>query len=269
MLMNSIPNHSVKPREVLRRSLLLRQERNSHYSLRAFARDLNVSHSYLSLVLNDQIPLSIKHAINFSERLGFDEELKQRFVKSALERPTAPTAVPERNDDLFFLEIDKFKLLSDWRHFAILDLTEIKGFQANTQWIARRLGCSRRQVTESVKRLERLGLLERDGKRWKKTHKHMAIPTSRAHPAMQALHADLIHKALATLRSTKQSDYEKRDISGALFVINSKRLPEAKQRIERFRRSLMKFLGTGECDELYQLNVQLFNLTKEKGKVRK
>ena len=65
-------------------------------------------------------------------------------------------------------------------------------------------------------------------------------------------------------KSGKKIDYEARDISGAMFAVNSKRIPQAKKKIEKFRRQLLQFLSRGECDELYQLNVQLFSLTRGK-----
>lgn len=258
---------SHEPRSLLRGVLYSRQERNSQYSLRAFARDLGVSHAYLSRVLSGKLKLSAKKAFKFSQVLDLDEEVSKAFLKSTLAEPSKKNEeqkLEPRREPFFFLEIDQFKLFSEWHHFAILDLTTVKGFQPNTAWIAKRLGISKNEVSIAVKRLMRLGLLRRNGKKWEKTHEHLAIPTTKSHQAMRQLHSSLINLALETLALDKKSDYEKRDISGAMFAINSKRLPQAKKKIEKSRRQLLQFLSKGECDELYQLNVQLFSLTRGK-----
>ena len=265
--MLSLAHVGIEPNGLLRGILHSRQEKNSQYSLRAFARDLGVSHSYLSLVLSGQLRLSAKNALRFSQVLDLNEEVSQALLKSTLEESSTKTEVSQqktavRKEHFFFLEIDQFKLFSEWHHFAILDLTTIKGFQPNTAWIARRLGISKNEVSTAVKRLERLRLLRRNGKKWEKTHEHLAIPTSKSHQAMRQLHSSLIKKALDALSSDKKIDYQARDISGAMFAVNSKRLPQAKKKIEKFRRQILSYLSKGECDELYQLNVQLFGLTK-------
>lgn len=258
-----------EPKSLLRGILYSRQEKNPQYSLRAFARDLGVSHAYLSMVFNGQLKLSAKNALKFSQVLDLNEEVSKALLKGTLEEPSEKRGKGQQESKIkrapfFFLEIDQFKLFSEWHHFAILDLTTLKGFQPNTAWIAKRLGISKNEVSTAVKRLERLRLLRRNGKRWEKTHEHLAIPTSKSHQAMRQLHSNLINLALETLALDKKRDYERRDISGAMFAINSKRLPQAKKKIEKFRRQLLQYLSKGECDELYQLNVQLFSLTRGK-----
>ena len=260
---------SHEPRSLLRGVLYSRQEKNPQYSLRAFARDLGVSHAYLSMVLSGQLKLSAKNALRFSQVLDLNEEVSKALLKGTLaeaseKREEVQQETKLKREPFFFLEIDQFKLFSEWHHFAILDLTTLRGFQPNTNWIAKRLGLSKNEVSTAVKRLERLRLLRRNGKKWEKTYEHLAIPTSKSHQAMRQLHSSLINLALETLALDKKSDYEKRDISGAMFAINSKRLPQAKKKIEKFRRQLLQYLSKGECDELYQLNVQLFSLTRGK-----
>jgi hypothetical protein len=45
------------------------------------------------------------------------------------------------------------------------------------------------------------------------------------------------------------------------MAVNHSRLPEAYERIDRFRKKLERFLSEGDCTEVYQLNLQLFNLS--------
>ena len=56
-----------------------RCRRNSHYSLRAFARDLNLGAPRLSDVLNYKSGLSKEASAKIAERLGYNEEEKSFF----------------------------------------------------------------------------------------------------------------------------------------------------------------------------------------------
>lgn len=249
------------PSQYLKAALYDRIARNQAYSLRAFARDLGLSHTYLSLVINNKKNISAHQAAWMADVLGFEAEKKGRFIESTL--PSGRSRVKKKGLETFQnIEIDQLRYLSGWQHWALLDLTLTKDFEPDPRWIAKRLGISVSRVNETVDRLERLGLLERKGGKWKKVESHLAIPTTRSHSCMRQLHRELILKGVKSLASGKQSDYNARSISGAMIPTNPERLEQAKKKIAAFRRSLIRFLSEGESTEVYQLNLQLFPLTR-------
>jgi len=223
-----------------------RCSRNPQYSLRAFARDLGVSAAFLSQVFHGRKKLSPKRAAAFAALLG--------IKKTAL-------------DDVFSLELEKFKLLSQWHHFAILDLTYLKSFRPDFKWIARTLGINPVEARTAVSRLVRLGLLDIKGSgrsaRWTKTSAKIVVPANRPDPATREFHSQMIEKAQKVLMKTAQSDYDSRLVAGTTMAVNSARIKEARERMNRFRREMLDFLTEGECDELYQFNMQFFMLTKK------
>lgn len=79
---NKISDHS-SCRVILQQILTQRQHRNARYSLRAFARDLHVSPSFLSEVLNGKYGLSKHLANQIADRLGFDEKARTHFCSLA------------------------------------------------------------------------------------------------------------------------------------------------------------------------------------------
>src|ERR1700744_175480 len=94
---------------ILRRELVARIERNPHYSLRAFARDLGVTHAYLSMLINGKRRLSVSVAARL------EESLARKIIRSA--RASALSTVPLQSrrsvDPLspyFALEMDRVKL---------------------------------------------------------------------------------------------------------------------------------------------------------------
>jgi hypothetical protein len=65
------------------------------------------------------------------------------------------------------LAIEEFQFISDWYHYAILEVTTLKGFQNEAEWIASHLGISVEQAKEKIKafRREMSALLQRRGAR--------------------------------------------------------------------------------------------------------
>lgn len=68
--------------EVLKQTLDDRQQRNKQYSLRAFAQDLDLDHSYLSKVLNKKKFLSLSHAKVVADRLSLGSDDTELFFVS-------------------------------------------------------------------------------------------------------------------------------------------------------------------------------------------
>lgn len=258
--------------EILNEAYADRVGKNPRYSLRAMARDLEVSPTFLSLVLNGKKKISFRRALQMSKALGLDEGRSEALLRAA-----AMSSVRDGDSRRFLersfkttpkesvyptLELERFRALSDWYHVAILDLTLVKGFVADANWVAEQLGIPASQVRVAVSRLERLGLLEIREGRWLKTEAKLAVPTTRSDPAIRNFHHQMMERAQLALKDPES--FAEREIAGATIAINPERLPLAKKRIQAFRRELMELLIEGECTELYQFNQQLFRLTKRK-----
>lgn len=65
---------------ILKNELTQRISRNPNYSLRAFARDLELSPSFLSEVINSRKRLSHRTATKIGQRLAFTEHELSRFL---------------------------------------------------------------------------------------------------------------------------------------------------------------------------------------------
>ena len=59
---------------------------------------------------------------------------------------------------------------------------------------------------------------------------------------------------------------EERDVSAITLGVPESRLPELKERVARFHQELLASIGasTDPCDRVYQLNIQLFPLSRAK-----
>lgn len=262
--------------EILKQVLQEKKKKNHSYSLRAAARDLGVTHGYLSLILSGKKFLNFHRAIQFSQSLKMDEMRTSLFLRCvALEsmkdsacriflENSFPCESVTSGHEFATLELDRFRILSDWYHIAVLDLTLLKQFKPDPAWIASELGITIDHVKNAAARLARLGLLEISKGQWIKTNAKLAIPTTYSDHAVREFHQQMIEKATEALNSPSSEDFAAREISAITFPINPDKVPEAKRKVEKFKREMLKFLGSGDCTALYQMNIQLFPLSKSK-----
>lgn len=272
--------------EIFREAFLRKMEKAPRYSLRAFARDLGVSPSFVSLAVRGKKRLSVERAVQVSQFLGMKGDEMERFVRAVagemlrrrpdgaiLSQVLGGEGVSQRRNispsSAVPIDIDRFRALSEWYYSALLELTTCEGFKSDPKWVAEQLGISPLQVLEAVDRLRRLGLLEVDEKKgWRKTHQHLVVPAEKSHMPVRQYHRQMMEKAIDTLSSASDKDFQKRSISGATLAINPRHLREANRRIEKFRSEIIDLVTKGACREVYQLNIQLFSLLKSKDKGR-
>lgn len=152
------------------------------------------------------------------------------------------------------------EVISSWEHSAILATLELPRFKGDTKTIAKRLNIPMGIAMEALHRMEKLGIVSKQGAYWKLTGKNMSTPSNIPNSRLRQGHRQHIERALESLDN---DSVNVRDITGITMAINSDKLDEAKTLIQDFRRRLSGFLETGTCDSVYRLNVQLFPLTQE------
>jgi len=251
--------------EILQDALAERTRKNPAYSIRALARDLDVSHSFLSQVLNRRRALSVRKAVELSRSLGMSTPLAHRFLEAvAAEKRDVPGAAGPRRrlDPIHVLEAERFRAVSSWYHVAILDLTYLEGFRPDPAWIARRLGIRPHEARAAIRRLLALGLLAaRDGS-LSKAHGSLAVRPGRSQSGVRQFHREMIQKGVDSLRATDDARYARRSIVGSTMPVDPSRLGSAKRMIEAFQKKLIRHVSGGRRTALYQLNIQFFELTR-------
>ncbi|MBI2605950.1 MAG: TIGR02147 family protein [Deltaproteobacteria bacterium] len=242
-------------RKRLTAELVRLQERNSAYSLRSYARKLELSPSALSEILRGKRPLAVKTARRILERLCVAPHKSEKILASFASGRRSGAANEYRQ-----LNMDYFHVVSDWYYFAILSLAETKDFRDDPSWIARRLGITPAQARTALERLERMEMLARG-------HDGILHPTGVQYATSSDI-ADLSirkqHRQNLELahRSLDRDAVDARDFSSMSMALDPALIPEAKNRIKKFRRELCAFLESGEKKEVYKMCIQLFPLTQ-------
>jgi uncharacterized protein (TIGR02147 family) len=246
-------------RTVLRGELLKRVKTDPRFSLRAFAGQLGVSAATLSGVLNGKRILSIKKAAKIAEELGLTPSEAKSFIQNVAlaQDPKRQEATVDRQE-MKQLTADAFSAIADWYHYAITELTFLKGKRLEPKWIARELGCTFMEASEALERLKRLGILvERNG-RYVKAERNLTTGSDCVSAAMRRLHIQLLEKAKQSLL---MDPIDRRDFTSMTMAVDSSKLREAKNRIKIFRRELCAFLEDGKRDRIYALTLNLFPLS--------
>lgn len=241
-------------RTAIQRTFIERCKKNPSYSLRAYSNYLEVDQSNLSKILRGQKGFSLDFAKSVSLKLGIKpSDLKAIFSEGTRAMPG-------------FLAIsdDELELISEWYHFAILELAKTEGFEYDERAIANRLMIHIEEVRAAVARLERLGFAQlADGRLKVLTPNTTWSNTKETSVARRQYQRKLIEKSLDAIDHVP---FERRYNGSHTVAINPDRLPEFKEKLETMREELAEFLqadGESNLTEVYQYTFALFPLTKQ------
>lgn len=235
----------------LANELAKRKKKNTSYSLRSFARDLGIPAGRLSQY--------------FSMKRTISKEVSDKLADALSLSPLQRQAWQLDENKYQFLELDQtqFEMISDPMHFEILTLMETENFISENKWIAKRLGYSTIEVSEALRRLDRIGLIKLEGKKWvlinKNGHKTTDGISSRA---IKKAHKAQMEKCIDALDNIS---VDLRDITSILVATDPEQLHLVKEKIRKFRRSLSSQLSTHSKKEVYQLSIQFIPITKNGG----
>lgn len=257
------PSPQIEIQRRLREQWSERRLKNPAFSLRAFAKLLKIPPSALSEVMNGHRHITPRMAAIVADRLCLDPAEHAQFIELARSQkvPAAKRAPKQTLKSRMSLDVDEYRLVFDWYHFAILSLAETEAFDSSVDAIASRLGLTKRVVETALSRLERLEMISRaaDGS-WTLTGRSFSSPDEVREAALRGAHAQNLELAKNSL---EQHDIVERDFGAMTMAIDPDLLPEAKKRIRAFRRELCELLESGRKKRVYKLCTQLFPLSQD------
>lgn len=235
-------------RSYLQAEYTRRCQKNPQYSLRSFAKHLEIDPSSLSQFLRKKRNLSDKKMDQLGKKLNLKSDEFFKFVSRG------------ERDEFQMIKVDQFSILSEWYHLAICQLSLLQDFRSDAHWIARRLGIQVMQAQAALDRLIRIGWMEDiDG-----TFRYVGGNLSTMDheittEALKSYQKEMLTKAEDAI---DHIPFNMRSNSGMTMAISTEKLEQAKAMIGRFRRKISKFLEEGETkDEVYHINISLFPLT--------
>ncbi len=238
----------------------VRKAQTQNYSLRAFARDLAMSPTVLSDVLNRKRHLSRMNLERLADHLGLSPIERERILSEIRSERRETRAAQNQ-----FVELaeDEFRLIADWYHLAILNVIMLPQAEATVAWIATRLNISEFEVKGALERLERMQMVECRGDHYFRVGAH--INTSRDIPSA-AIQKHHTQNLMLAQKSLSHDAVDVREFSSMTMAVNPQQLREAKEMMTRFKRRLARRMQRGTCQVVYTISMQLFPVTKLQGK---
>lgn len=264
--MNYTSYHDLLSEEFARRKSL-----DHAYSLRSYADDLGLNVSRLSQILNRKQGLSIDVAKNVASKLKLTDKHKQWFChsvgalhsRSFRERAEHEAKIKEMEKDTKVfsnLDLEYFKVISDWYHFAILELTYLADFRYEIDWIANKLGITTDEAKWAINRMIILELLVEENGTIKDRFRLLSTPSDVPNNYIKKFHTQILKKAIEAVH---ERDVLEREFSSNVFAVDKSLLPELKERLREVRREFQKKATTESVkkDSVYCLSLQFFELT--------
>ena len=243
------------PHELLTSEFNKRKQRNPNFSLRSFAKWLDISPAQLSQMMTGKRPFTIKSLKKISGRLGLSPSEEKSLFTSLLKHKKFITTLEQKK--ILNMQEDQFRLISDWYHLAILCLANLKGTPSDPRWIARRLGISGEQANQALLRLERLGILQIKPK-LRQMSEPFEVISQTPSEAIRKYHKQNLNLAIEKIETVPNHLRQFQSIS---IPLDTKNLEPFKKLIDDFLDQAAELSEKCNGNEIYNLNVQLFPVT--------
>lgn len=243
------------------------------FSLRFFAEKAGLSsHAHLKLVIDGKRNITKSTVTKLTIGLGLDSRRAQYFENLVFFNQ----ATDDKEKQLYYekllkssphsrfrkLEESQFRIFREWYHSVIREMCTLKGFRGQPEWIAQHLagGVSAPQAAESLRLLVELGLLSRTANGFKQQNALLTTDDEVAGMLVKQYHAHMIGLGIAAMDEVPAAE---RDISALTFGVRKKDFPALKKQLQLMRKELLDFsVEAGEAEEVVQVNIQLFPITR-------
>lgn len=260
----------ISPIDWLRLFYNERRAKNAAFSLRSFAKLLQIPSGRLTEILSGKRPITARMAEHLSERLDLLPEDTQLFCDLAVaaKLKAVPVTVlsaesPDRHSRQGAshkqLTSDSYYVLADWYHQAIMSLVKTADFVSDPDWIAARLGITTIEVRTAIDRLKRLHFLKEIDGELIRGDGSLTITHEGSSSAARRVQKQWLEKALASLENGPDGQSE---CTTSTLVISPEQLPRVRSIVAAMRQELNRISDESRGNALYQLSVQVVPVSK-------
>ena len=257
---------------LLRAYVSRRQKSKPQFSLRGMAKQLRMkSPSLLAMIARgERLPRPdlarriMRHMSLKPREMDYVTTLvafrRARETEEKLLLAERLSALKPANADVT-VEIDALQLIARWHHIAICEMTRLKDFSPNPDFISSRLGrlVTPEMAAESLALLQRLGILVlTDDGMLVKSADVFRSPPGVPSTAVRAFHKQMLLRAGDAI--DRQTPAE-RLVSGVTLAVCEADLPAARQMIVDFREEFTNRFGKPRADQVFHFAAQFFRVT--------
>lgn len=259
-------------RDFLRDLLKHKQQKNTQYSLRAFAQYLDLPASTLSDVLRDKRPLTLEAAEKILPGLKLSQS-ETRYFRMLVELQTVPPTsfryrelkeqVTSISAQAHRTHLDKQQIesLTQCWLFTLIELAGIEGVTLDKSMAAKVTSLSEEQVCQLLNSLVEAGqLLQLDDSTYRKNGTGVMASSESININLRQFHMEMMDRAK---RSLIEQMPRERFVGSETFSFDSTQIPEANEIIEEFFSKMITLANRSkQKDSVYHLGVQMFRLAQ-------
>jgi uncharacterized protein (TIGR02147 family) len=247
LLQKVIRNVLVKEFETIRKL-------NSSYSLRAYAKKLNLAGPELSSFINKKRNFSITKTMSILDKTKLSDRKKDKLKKFIGDYREAYSIYSCKG---MYSKINdhSFSDIKDWYFYVILCLLELNEGGCSLEFIESKLEIEKERVVFALETLINLELVKKECERYYFLGNHLTTTKKIKSESLRDHHKQNIFQALNAIEAYPT---DLRSISGNTFNIDKNRLPEAFDMIDNFRQFFACYFSNEDSDSVYRLNLQLF-----------
>ncbi len=245
-----------------------RATRNSKYSIRAFARDMNLNISQISKVLKGQQGLSAQKASTVSRLLNHSEDeaeifwglIEAQFSKSPGKRIAAHERLAFLKSNSHVRQVDAESLNQNlsWLHIAVLEALKGASVSLSQPKIPVLSGVPRDDLKKCLNDLVEWGQAKVERSMVKEISAQSHYGSQIKSETLRRLHKEFMAKAMTSVDEQATSE---RELFTNVMKFDPKSLKEAKKDIDRFQREFsLKYSASTGKSALYTFCFQFFNL---------
>lgn len=249
-----------KMRQFLREDLVEKCERRTGYSLRAFARYLDIEPSNLSKILNGKRGIS---KLTFNKIFNKLDLTPERIESLNGEAESVNSDTLPLVKDRHLITNEEFSIISNWYHYATLELTKVICFESNIAFISKHLGISLTEAKMAVERLIKYNYLKYDDN-------HQLIDNSGflttiggplTSSSLRKFQKQMLLKAIDAM---EEIPLEERDQTSLTIAIDENEIPRLKKLIKNFRHKLNREMSDSKIkSRVYHFSFSFFPVSKK------
>ena len=258
--------------KLIQSAIELKRKKNLNYSNNAIARDIGVSSSFFSVLINGRKKIPTKLIVKLFSLLEIDDFTQTEILRGILSEKYQGTIfqnlvkeIDSKNPSAFLsvLRSDSH-ILQKWYILPVLEYLSCEPKRQEFDYIAQMLSISPLDVEEAFLILEGEDLIVKNEQGfYYKTEPYTRVPTTQSENAIRHFHSQMIHKSVEHLDNfTDLESFKNRLITGITVATNPGNIEGVKQFLEKALHDAGLSLSQGDCKEVYQLNIQLFPLTE-------
>jgi uncharacterized protein (TIGR02147 family) len=243
-----------------------KKKKNPSFSIRSWAKSIGLeSHTPLNLAMTGKRSLSRKHIPALIESLGLNKK-EALYFENLVNLSGAKTDAEKRHllqslnsarprNTVSTHEMTHYEVIRDPLHSVLIEMTQLRDFEWNATWIAKRLRRSqpKKIIEAAMQRLIECGLVKVSDTKVTRVHDFATTTPDLKNLAAQEYHAAVCDLAKEALKS---QEVHNRQFNGVAFGIQKTKLPAAKERIREFVKAFCQEFESESCaaEEVYQLN---------------